>query len=357
MRRPRASRAVLAPGAHQQPFRSLRGWNQVGIVLLLLLGASSGLRAQMGASAVSSEIRQVFDRCKDAVVRIQGVDEHGPLSGTGFFIDPNGTLYTSYTIGGEARDLVVLQGDKKFNASRVIADPRSGIAILKVETTATPYISLGKSSELAFASMVLSIAYPMDLPVTANFGLVGGFDIKYLGRYFATAHIRANLPVQRGEGGAPLLNMKGEAVGILISCVDGNAGCFALPIEAAEKVRRDYMRFGEVRPGWLGIVIQPTEKPEQGSVAQVQEVLANTPAAKSDSLHKGDILVQVGEKSITAPEDVLNASFFLSAGDEVPIKLVREGKVVDVTVQAGDHPQTPHPTASADAIPGVRLKY
>ncbi len=328
----------------------------LALVATASLFATPSLQAQLGADTVSTEIRQIFDHTKDAVVRIQGVDEHGPLSGTGFFIDPNGTLYTSYTIGGEARDLVVLQGDKKFNATRIIADPRSGIAILKVETTRTPFIPLGKSSELAVASLILTVAYPMDLPVTANLGLVGGIDVKHLGRYFATAHIRANIPVQRGEGGAPLLNMKGEAVGILISCIDNNAGCFALPIEAAEKVRRDYMRFGEVRPGWLGILIQPAEAEVNGSVAQVQEVLVNTPAAKSDALRKGDILLQVGEKKIAAPEDVLSASFFLSAGDDVPIKLVRDGTLVDVTLQASAHPLAPPPTASMDAPPSMRLK-
>ncbi len=334
----------------------LQASRTLALIAPFFLFANPSLKGQLAASAVTTEIRQLFERSKEAVVRIQAVDEHGPLSGTGFFIDPNGTLYTSYTIGGESSDIVVLQGDKKFNATRIIADPRSGIAILKVETTRTPYIPLGKSSDLAIASMIVTVAYPMDLPVTANFGLVGGFDVKYLGSYFATAHIRANIPVQRGEGGAPLLNMSGEAVGILISCIDGNSGCFALPIEAAEKVRRDYMRFGEVRPGWLGILIQAAEKEVEGSVAQIQEVLVNTPAAKSETLRKGDILLQVGGKKIAAPEDVLNASFFLSAGDEVPIKLVREGKILDVSLQASDNPMRPHPTAAMEVDPGVHLK-
>jgi serine protease Do len=325
----------------------------IALLVPLFLFANPSLKGQLATSALTTDIQQIFERSKGAVVKIQAVDEHGPLSGTGFFIDPNGTLYTSYTIGGESRDIVVLQGDKKFNATRVIADPRSGIAILKVETTRTPYIPLGKSSDLAIASMILTIAYPMDLPVTASFGLVGGFDVKYLDRYFATAHIRANIPVQRGEGGAPMLNMNGEAVGVLISCIDNNAGCFALPIEAAEKVRRDYMRFGEVRPGWLGILIQPAEEQVEGSIAQVQEVLVDTPAAKPDALRKGDILLEVGGKKIAAPEDVLNAAFFLSAGDEVPIKFVREGKILSIALQASDNPMRPHPTASMD--PGMRL--
>jgi len=147
--------------------------------------------------------------------------------------------------------------------------------------------------------------------------------------------------------------MNGEVVGILISCIENNAGCFALPIEAAEKIRRDYMRFGEVRPGWLGILIQPAEKEVEGSIAEVQQVLADTPAAKSEALRKGDVLLEVGGKKISAPEDVLNASFFISAGDEVPIKLARDGKVMDISLQASEHPGAPHPTASVG--PSMRL--
>lgn len=327
----------------------------LGVLIAIPSLLKGQVQAQAAPSALSNEIQQVFERSKAAVVKIQAVDEHGPLSGSGFFIDPNGTLYTSYTIGGESHDIVVLQGDKKFNASRLVADPRSGIAILKVETTATAYIPLGKSSDLGIASMILTVGYPLDLPVTPSFGLVAGFDIKYSGRYFATAHIRANMPVQRGEGGAPLLNLSGEAVGILISCIDDHVGCFALPIEAAEKVRRDYMRFGEVRPGWLGILIQPAEKEVEGSTAQVQQTLADTPASKSDALLKGDILLQVAGKKISSPEDVLNASFFLSAGDQVPIKIARDGKVLELTLLAGDHPMMPHPTASV--VPSIQLGH
>jgi len=324
----------------------LRVFKGLTLLVPFLLFANPGLKGQIASSAVSTEIQQVYQRSKDAVVRIQAVDEHGSLAGTGFFIDPNGTIYTSYTIGGESKDIVVLQGDKKYNASRIIADSRSGIAILKVEATQTPFIPLGKSSDLSIASMILTIGYPMDLPATPSMGLVGGFDLKYMGHYFATAHIRANIPVQRGEGGAPLLNMNGEAVGILISCIENNAGCFALPIEAAEKIRRDYMRFGEVRPGWLGILIHPADKEVEGSVAQVQQVLADTPAAKSEALRTGDILVEVGGKKIAGPEDVLNAAFFISAGDEVPIKIARDGKIQEISLIAGENPSVPHPTAS-----------
>src|SRR5947199_5426378 len=126
------------------------------------------------------------------------------------------------------------------------------MAILKTDV-ATPALPIAKSEELVVATPVVTIGYPLDLPETPNFGMVAGFDRKFLGRYFSTTHLRVNVPTQRGEAGAPLLNMKGEVVGILVSSIDNGSACYALPIDAAEKIRSDFVRFGEVRHGWVGI--------------------------------------------------------------------------------------------------------
>ena len=310
-----------------------------------LCGVSA--RAQSVADAISQEVRSVFDRSKNAVVKIEAVDDNCKLIGTGFFIDPGGTIFTSYTIGGESNSIVVSRGETKWAAKRVFADSHSGIAILKVESlTPLPFLPLGKSQALAVASPVMAIGYPMDLPVTPNFGTVGGFDIKYLDCYFPTSHIRANIPIQRGEGGAPLLNMNGEVVGILISWIDKGSGCFALPIEAADKVRSDFLRFGEVRPGWLGICVDVAPHEADGSFAQVAGLIAGAPAEKF-GVKKGDILLEVGDRKITSNEDMLDASFYITAGDEIPITVSRNGEKVSLKVQAIEHPGIPRRIAPA----------
>lgn len=297
-------------------------------------GVAAENPAENSADAISREVHTVFDRCQNAVVKIEAVDEHGHLCGTGFFIDPSGTIYTSYTVGGESHDIVVSHGDRKYPATRLIGDPRSGIAILKVEAS-TPFLPLGKTGELTVATPVLAIGYPMDLPLTPSLGIVAGLDSKNFKGYFLTTHIRANVPVQRGQGGAPMLNLKGEVVGIVISSLDDGAGCYALPIEAAEKVRMNYVKFGDVRPGWIGISIIQSPTETGGSTVVVSDLLKNTPAAKC-GLKKGDFLLQVGRRKIATPEDVLNASFFLTAGDEVPITVLRAGEKITVKAQAVD---------------------
>lgn len=310
-----------------------RGGRKAGFVSLLLLVSLPVLRAQDDtAGAISREVKAVFERCGNAVVKIHAVDEHSELSGTGFFVDPTGTIYTSYSVGGEADNFTVQFGGKKYHATQLLADLRSGIALLKVDA-ATPFLSIGKSAELGLATPVVAIGYPLDLPESPSFGMIAGFDRKYLGRYFSTTHLRVNLPTQRGEAGAPLLNFKGEVVGILVSSVDSGSACYALPIDAAEKIRRDYVRFGDARHGWIGIDVQEAEKTVEGSNAEMTQIRENTPAAGS-GLQPGDILLQVGNVPVHQPEDVIDASFFISAGDAVPITVMRGNEKVTVNVQA-----------------------
>jgi serine protease Do len=316
------------------------------------------------AESIANEVRSVFEKSKKCVVRIEASDDHGQLSGSGFYVDPAGTIYTSYTIGGESSDIVVCSGEGKMPARRLFADRRSGVAVLKVDAE-TPFISIGSSKALQIGSPLVAIGYPMDLPVSPSFGTVAGFDIKYSSnRYFATRHIRSNIPVQRGEGGAPVVNMQGEAVGIVIATMDGSNACFTLPIEAAEKLRKDFIRFGELRPGWMGVGVEPANSQVAGSIAEISMLNVGSPGAKA-GLRSGDRILQINDHSISSPEDVLNASFFIAAEDEVQIAVARGEERLEFHVIAGNRPATNARTAgdiptlapgSLDDLRGLPMK-
>src|SRR5204863_3547769 len=277
----------------------------IAIAFAFCSGAGLLLAQEQPATTISHQVRDVFERAARAVVKIHGVDEHSEICGTGFFVDPTGTLYTAYTVGGEAGHFTVEFDGKKYPARQLLADIRSGTAMLKVDET-TPALAIGKSDELQVATPVVSIGYPLDLPKTPNFGMIAGFDRKCLGRYFSTIHLRVNAPTQRGEAGAPLLNMKGEVVGIVVSGLENNSACYAVPIEAAEKIRNDFVRFGEARPGWVGINVSEAAQPVEGSRAEMTQIMDDTPAAHS-GIKPGDILLQLGQRKISEPEDVLDA--------------------------------------------------
>jgi len=327
-------------------FRRFFGATTTALIATGLASLSPALAAEQEtesvAAALSKEVRQIYEKTRDGVARIEAQDTNGPLIGTGFFIDPNGTLITSYSVGGESFDIVASYGESKYPVKRLTADARSGIAILQLEkaTAATPFLPLGSSKELEVASPVVMVAYPLDLPLAPHFGMIAGFDGKYLDRYFATTHIRANVPVKRGQGGAPLLNMKGEVVGVVISGVDEGAACYALPIEAVSKLHQDYVRFGASRPGRLGLRVQPTQTASPaGSTAEVRQVEAGGPAEQA-GVRTGDVIEQVGSRPIRTPEDLLNVCFYLTVGETLELTLWRDGKAVTANLKVAERERT-----------------
>ena len=319
------------------------------LALSIFAAASSGSAHAQSATEISREVKEIFARSAKAVVKIRGVDQHGKLAGTGFFVDPTGTVFTAFSVGADAGNFTVEFDGKTLPARQILADRRSGLAMLKVDDVTTPALPMGRSDELEVATPVLTIGFPLDLPQTPSFGMIAGFDRRFLGRYFSTTHLRVNLPTQRGEAGAPLLNFKGEVVGVLVSSVDNSSACYALPIAAAEKIHGDYVRFGEARHGWVGINVAPAAKTVEGSRAQFTEIMPGTPAADSGA-KPGDILLQVGKTKVQEPEDVIDASFFITAGDTVPITVMRGDEKLTLTVEADFHPAAQRPAVIASPL-------
>jgi serine protease Do len=296
------------------------------------------------AEALAREMREVMLKNGDAVCRIEADDEHGRLRGTGFFIDADGTLLTSYSIGGASQDIVVAVGEQRYPATRLVADARAGIAVLKiVAERPVRFLKFGKSADLAVASPVVTLGYPLDLPLSPSLGFVAGIELGCNDRFFATRHIRANIPVQRGQGGSPVLNLRGEVVGVLISMVEEGSGIFALPAEAAEKVLHDFRTYHRVRQGWVGVDVRPTDAPEHGSSARILTLREDGPAY-AGGVRAGDILLQVGANKITNPEDVLNAAFFVTSTEPLAMRVSRGGREMKFTITPLDPPDGTMPT-------------
>jgi serine protease Do len=304
------------------------------IVLTLL--ATGPLRSQESLSNQIAEVRQVFDERRSAVVRIEAYDHHGKVAGTGFFIDPSGTIYTLAGIVANADEIFVVQGDKRLPAELLIADARSGVALIKADCK-SPFIPVGCAKSLTLVDPVMAIGFPMEMDATPTFGIMGGFDRKFLGKYFVTTHLRANVPVQAGFSGAPLLNLKGEAVGIVVAGIGNGSACYALPIEAAEKIRMDYARFGKAQHGWVGVTVEDSQDAVEGSHVRITELGPDTPASQA-GLKDGDMLLQVGQVKITDVEDVIDAAYYLTADDKVNVRIVRDGQTLNFDITSKIHP-------------------
>lgn len=289
------------------------------------------------AGAIESAVNGVFQAASPSVVRVEADDELGKVSGTGFFADATGTIYTLSSVVGDGLSISVTRGDQRWPAKLLTKDPRSGIALIKVdEAGATPFLEQGDCREIKPASPLVVVGYPFDHDVSPSFGVVGGLDRQSQGKFFTTTHIRANIPVQRGQGGSPVLNLDGQVVGVLVSGIEDGAGCFVLPIRAAEKVRDDFARYGDVRHGWAGVTVHEMPVAVQGSRMVIDVVDPSGPAA--NQFRTGDVVLQVGEIVIREPEDALDASFFLTAGDPVEVRIARGEEVLTVPFTPAEHP-------------------
>lgn len=289
------------------------------------------------ARTIQETVQSVLQKSSPAIVRVEADDDLGKVAGTGFFADAAGTIYTLSSVVGDGLSIQVTHGDRKLPARLLAKDSRSGVALIKVEEAGvTPFLPTGNCQELQTAAPLIVLGYPYDHSLSPSFGLVAGFDRKSQGKFFTTTHIRANIPVQRGQGGSPVLDLDGRVVGVLVSGFEQGGGCYVLPIRAAEKVRTDLARFGEVRHGWAGVTVQEIPLSVQGSRMMIDVVDPSGPAA-GKFLH-GDVILQVGEIAVREPEDALDASYFLTAGDSVEVRVARGEEVLTIPFTPGEHP-------------------
>jgi serine protease Do len=291
------------------------------------------------AESISCQIQKVFAENQKAVVRVQASDSLGVRLGSGFFIDPSGLIYTHAGVVLNAEDVTVTFNGSSMPARVVTTDERSGIAILKTDCM-SPFIRIGNSENATVAMPIIAIGFPEDRNSSASFGMIAGLDRQHMGQYFSTTHIRANMAVNRGEGGAPVLNLNGEVIGILVARINDSGSCHILPIRAAEKIRHDMARYGELRHGWVGVEVEDATESVNGSTAKITTLnpLAN---AAEQGLKSGDMINAIGITTVASSEDVIDASYFLTAGESADIKITRDGHQMNIKVTPKLHPLTP----------------
>jgi len=300
---------------------------------------------------IAAEVSGVYEQAAPTVVRLKATDGPEQLAGTGFFIDGQGTILTAYAVVGQASSVSVEVNGRTFPAKILGRDPRSGVAVLKINANQTPHLEFGEGMRLRPASAVVSVAFPYDLKAEPTFGFVAGFDVKYLTRFFATTHLRANLPIKPGQIGGPLLDSQGKVVGVLMLEIDEGKACYALPIEAAAKVAGDIQRYGEPRHGWMGVGVMPDRsRPEGGAPVFVDRLYKGTPAEKS-GLKAGDEVISIGGRPVREPSDILDAAFFSEVGGKVPVKVKRDGKEQIFTITVSARPDSSRIVEPAPLFP------
>lgn len=334
--------------------------------VVVALGIVPVLRAESTLEMVNREVTAVYERSKMAVVKVHAARPYMVSGrqtvqwqrvGTGFFIDTHGTILTTSSVAEQGETFWIEWDNQKIPMRLVGSDPHSRLAVMKIDAekfpTAqikTPMLPLGDASELQVGSMVILIGYLYDLSSAPSVGFVGGFDIRCGGHFFVTSHIRSTSRLSPGQQGGPLLNIRGEVVGVPVAAHLEDQS-YAVPIHAAKRIWTEMLEKGRVDYGWVGMTIAEravvTPPVTNAPVAQglsvpttqvvVTQVLPDTPAARA-GLADGDVVMQVYTNDVRRIADVLNTIFGFRDGDRLPVKVLRNDAAVQLNMVVAPMP-------------------
>lgn len=319
------------------------------------LAAPANRQQDSLTAKVASSIGAVTKEKSPAVLRVRSLDSHGEINGTGFMIDPSGTICTLAEIVRNARSITVIGSGWEAPARLEAVDERSGIAFLKMaeEKAAAGgghFIAPRPVTDAAPMTPVLGLGIPREGIILTSLGLITGRESHVGERYFCVSHLTARIPLAEGEGGSPVLDLTGGLIGMVMSGNSRSASCSIIPSAAIEKLHRDLIRYGRPNPGWVGAVIDECAVPVADSKARVGGVLQGSPAELA-GIRAGDIILSLGDRRITAPEDVLEASFFLEAGQSLRITVARSGENKTFTVNCTAIPDRETAKEEASSLP------
>jgi serine protease Do len=264
-----------------------------------------------------------------------------PSLGSGFIIDKDGYVVTNNHVIEDADQIKVkLKDEHEFDAKIVGRDPNTDIALLKIESAQDlPTLKLGDSDALKVGQWVVAIGSPFGLEHTVTAGIVSAKG-RVIGSGPYDDFIQTDASINPGNSGGPLLNMKGEVIGINTAIIASGQGIgFAIPINLAKDIIVALKNEGEVTRGWLGVAIQDLNadmaeyygvKEKQGVF--VADVFEGDPADKAGIKAK-DIIIEVNGEKIKSSRQLTGMIAGLSVGDSARIKILRDGMEKTVTVK------------------------
>ncbi|MGJ3241584.1 MAG: S1C family serine protease [Opitutales bacterium] len=325
----------------------------VRVPVFFLIGWS-GLFAQTDFLAVERRIIDLFEAKEDAVVQVfaayaQPEEERDPEGppvilrvGTGFFISPDGHILVNASRAYGAQRIWVRHNGVDYAAELLGSDTVNNLSLLRAVSLPRDFDFFRMDSSPVLpeiGSTVLAISCSLDFEPAPNWGLVQGHETRMGQQIFPTTYLRVSIPIHLGEGGSPIIDLRGRLVGILIASQPEIRSSYALPTRALLRLRDDLLFEGEVVYSWIGLEVSNAINRETGEKrVLITEVVGGSPAAET-GIQAGDILLQVGDFSIEDESDYPNASFYNRVQDFVEIVVERDGKQRSFTVQTVERPE------------------
>ena len=271
--------------------------------------------------------------------------------GSGFIIDKEGHILTNSHVVENADSITVILADKReFKAKTVGSDPQTDVALIKIDGAgALPVMPLGDSDKLEVGAWAIAIGNPFGLEQTVTVGVISAKGRNRVGINDYESFIQTDAAINPGNSGGPLLNIRGEAIGInsaIFSRSGGYMGIgFAIPINMAKEIEKQLVQNGKVTRGWLGVSIQDVDDKlaqsfnlPKASGVLISDVQPGTPAAKA-GLRQGDVIVKLNGAELADSAELRNRVAMLAPGSKTTLTLIRDGKEQNLDVVVGKQPE------------------
>ncbi|MCD4775978.1 MAG: Do family serine endopeptidase [Candidatus Aegiribacteria sp.] len=268
--------------------------------------------------------------------------------GSGVILSNDGMILTNHHVVGEADEFeVVLQSGERYSGELVGTDPETDLAVIRIDATDLPVVTIGDSDELKVGQWVLAIGSPFALSQTVTQGIVSFIGRSDVGLAAYEDYIQTDAAINPGNSGGALVDLDGRLVGIntAIATRTGNyQGIgFAIPVNVAVDVMEDLITHGYVRRGWLGVTIQEltpglTEhfglRESDGGIL-VSQVLSDTPASAS-GIRRGDVILTIDGKGFRTVTEFRNMVAEADPGSQIEVGIFRDGRNVSIQAVLGE---------------------
>jgi len=271
-------------------------------------------------------------------------------SGSGFFFTPDGLLLTNSHVVHGAREIrVATQEAERFAADIVGDDPDSDLAVIRVSTRGAPHVRFGASGKLRMGQIAIAIGNPLGFEHTVTAGVVSalGRSLRASTGRLIDDVIQTDAALNPGNSGGPLVNARGEIIGVNTAIIPGAQGiCFATAGDTAQWVLGQLLQYGRVRRAWLGIAgfnaplarrIARHYDLENASGVRIRSFEPGSPAARA-GLEVGDLIVQLDGETVSGIDRLQRLLDFQRIGRVSTVTLLRRAKRITVSITADERP-------------------
>jgi S1-C subfamily serine protease len=313
--------------------------------------------AQRTVSNRGSRLQDPFGRFFGDMPPSQRLEEG---TGSGFIIDADGVILTNaHVIDGADRVTVILTDGRRFEGQVLGQDILTDVAVVKIEATDLPTVPLGNSDQLQPGEWAIAIGNPLGLDNTVTVGIVSATgrssaDIGVSDR--RVGFIQTDAAINPGNSGGPLLNQRGEVIGMNTAIINGAQGLgFAVPINTVQRIADELVANGRVEHPYLGVemvALTPELKEQLNADPNsrvtvtddegilIVRVANDSPAAKA-GLQAGDIIVRIGDQAVSDVSTIQETVENSKIGQDLPIEVRRNGETVSLSVAPGVLPDQP----------------